>query len=133
MSSTPKPPHPVDASWLRLLDAVDALVSLVLLVRAAETALFQDGQDAARARAADAMGILGIHRFALLGVAITLTSARTSPDGSGGWVIVGRSYVRVKLDPGEARRLRLRRAMSAQGGETIVDLLERREALRAAS
>lgn len=124
----PKPPHPVDASWLRVLDAVDALVTLTAVVRAAGSALTRPGQERARERAAEAMAGLGLDRYEHLGVRLVLVPARCSPDGEGGYVVVGRSYVRVSLDPAARRTLRLRQAMKVQGGATIVDLLERRAA-----
>ena len=127
----PKPLHPVDAAWLRLCDeqaaAYDCLYALVASVREAGSPLARPVQRALRGETAAAMALLGLDRWERQGVRLTLVPAPVI-SVRGEYVVIARSYVRVSLDAREARAMRLRQAMRARGGATIVDLLERRRA-----
>lgn len=128
--------HPVDVLWLRSLTAreaeldaafaaCEAIDALVVAVLAAGSHLARPAQRELRRAAADGMAHLGLDRFERDGVRLTLTAAPTVAVGDE-HVVIGPSRLRVSIEPAVARQARLRAAMAAPGGETIVDLLERR-------
>jgi len=117
----------VDAGWARLCEAVSLLLDLVVLIREQGSPLARPEQQEIRERAAAAMAAIGLDRYEHRGVRLVLVPARVSFCG-GEYVVIATSYVRVSLDPMTARTLRLRQAMMAKGGATVVDFLERRAA-----
>lgn len=87
---------PLDATWLRLLDAVDALHDLAAAVRRAGSPRVRPGQEALRRAAAAALAELSLDRWEHRGVRLTLTSAPTI-EADGQFVVTGPSRLVVRL------------------------------------